>query len=126
MGSTSEDAAKHPDGDSENKTNVTALESGSIPSADDADLMRLTGHKPVLERNFSLLSLLAFSFMVVDSWLGITSALAAGISSGGTVSLIRGLHRQHCHNQTYADVFAAMAAERSCLSMAPSPYRSLL
>lgn len=53
---------------------------------EDVDLMRLTGHKPVLERNFSLLALLSFSFMVIDSWLGITSAQATGISSGGPVS----------------------------------------
>jgi choline transport protein len=54
--------------------------------SDDAELIRITGHKPVLERNFGLFSLLAFSFMIVDSWLGIASALATGISSGGPVS----------------------------------------
>jgi choline transport protein len=71
-----------------------AMTSGDAPTAsertsllsDDAELIRLTGHRPVLERNFSLFALLSFSFMVVDSWLGIASALATGISSGGPVS----------------------------------------
>lgn len=67
------------------KTGTSLSEQASL-DADDVDLMRLTGHKPVLERNFSLFALLSFSFMVVDSWLGITSALATGISSGGPVS----------------------------------------
>lgn len=54
--------------------------------SDDYDLIQITGHKPVLERNFNAFSLLAFSFMIVDSWVGVTSGLPAGISSGGTVS----------------------------------------
>lgn len=53
---------------------------------DDLDLMELTGHKAVLERNYSTFALLSMSFMIVDSFLGITGSLAAGISSGGTVS----------------------------------------
>jgi choline transport protein len=73
---------------------AVAMTPGDVPTAsectsllsDDAELIRLTGHRPVLERNFSLFALLSFSFMVVDSWLGIASALATGISSGGPVS----------------------------------------
>ncbi|KIX01381.1 uncharacterized protein Z518_09106 [Rhinocladiella mackenziei CBS 650.93] len=57
---------------------------------DDLDLMELTGHKPVLQRNYSRFALLAFSFMIVDSWSGIIGSLATGISSGGTVMLIYG------------------------------------
>lgn len=70
-----------------NKVDTAPSEQTSF-NDDDVDLMRLTGHKPVLERNFSLFALLSFSFMVVDSWLGITSALATGISSGGPVSSV--------------------------------------
>ncbi|KAL1845287.1 hypothetical protein VTK73DRAFT_741 [Phialemonium thermophilum] len=57
---------------------------------DDLDLIQLTGHKPVLERNYSKIALLAFSFMIVDSWSGMIGSLATGISSGGTVMLIYG------------------------------------
>lgn len=96
MTSNSRGVAEHPEADYRNRTNVVASESGSITSSDEADLIRLTGHTPVLERNFSLFALLSFSFMVVDSWLGITSALAAGISSGGTVSLTCIIDRQFC------------------------------
>lgn len=39
---------------------------------DDVDLVRLTGHKPVLERSFSLFALLSFSFMIVHSSMDIT------------------------------------------------------
>lgn len=53
---------------------------------DDLDLIELTGHTPVLERNYSRFALLAMSFMVVDSFMGIVGSLAAGINSGGTVS----------------------------------------
>jgi choline transport protein len=52
---------------------------------DDLDLLELTGHKPVLERNYSRFALLALSFVIVDSWCGIIGALATGINSGGTV-----------------------------------------
>lgn len=53
---------------------------------DDLDLMHFTGHKPVFERNYSRFALLAYSFIIVDSWSGIIGSLATGISSGGTVS----------------------------------------
>ncbi|CAH0033152.1 unnamed protein product [Clonostachys rhizophaga] len=68
----------------------TALKPQEPIADDDLDLMQLTGHKPVLERNYSRFALLAFSFMIVDSWSGIIGSLAAGISSGGTVMLIYG------------------------------------
>jgi hypothetical protein len=53
---------------------------------DNLDLMQFTGHKPVFERNYSKFALLAYSFIIVDSWSGIIGSLATGISSGGTVS----------------------------------------
>ncbi|KIW46646.1 hypothetical protein, variant [Exophiala oligosperma] len=71
---------------------ITEPEIGTMkPIAnDDFDLVQLTGHKPVLERNYSRFALLAMSFMIVDSWSGIIGALATGIASGGTVMLIYG------------------------------------
>ncbi|CUM67311.1 uncharacterized protein PRCAT00005004001 [Priceomyces carsonii] len=56
---------------------------------DDLDLLQM-GHTPALQRNFSRFSLLALSFMIVDSWLGISTSLGTGISSGGTAMLIYG------------------------------------
>ncbi|KAK2742936.1 hypothetical protein FQN57_005066 [Myotisia sp. PD_48] len=69
--------------------NVESADSQDIDS-DDLELVRITGHKPVLERNYDLFSLLAFSFMIIDSWIGIVGGLSAGISSGGPAMLIYG------------------------------------
>jgi hypothetical protein len=59
---------------------------------DDLELMELTGHEQVLERNYSTFGLLAMSFMIVDPFMGIMGSLAAGISSGGTVSFLKNLN----------------------------------
>ncbi|EXJ89092.1 hypothetical protein A1O3_02156 [Capronia epimyces CBS 606.96] len=74
------------------RVSMSDIEPGSTKNIahDDIDLVRLTGHKPVLERNYSRFALLAMSFMIVDSWCGIIGSLATGINSGGTVMLIYG------------------------------------
>jgi choline transport protein len=68
---------------------IQSVEEGTPLSKDDLDLLR-AGHKPILERNFSFFSLLAFAFVVVDAWNGLIASLATGIDSGGTVMLIYG------------------------------------
>jgi choline transport protein len=56
---------------------------------DDIDLMK-TGHKPVMKRNYSFMSILAFAFMTVIAYVGIMASMGSGINSGGTVMLIYG------------------------------------
>lgn len=48
------------------------------------------GHVQELRRNFSLFSVLGISFSLANSWFGISTALVAGINSGGPVQLIYG------------------------------------
>lgn len=48
-------------------------------------------HKTNLSTNFSWWSLFGISFGLTNSWLGISSSLATGISSGGAVLIVYGL-----------------------------------
>ncbi|KAK6361132.1 hypothetical protein TWF730_004879 [Orbilia blumenaviensis] len=58
----------------------------------DIDNKRLadTGYTPDLNRDFSILSILAVGFSVTNSWFGISASLVTGIYSGGTVVTIYG------------------------------------
>ncbi|CAI7664623.1 unnamed protein product [Penicillium bialowiezense] len=49
------------------------------------------GQVHTLRKNFSLLSVIGIGFSLANSWFGISTALATGISSGGPVQLVYGL-----------------------------------
>ncbi|KAL6415858.1 hypothetical protein AUP68_00063 [Ilyonectria robusta] len=57
--------------------------------ADDQNLERL-GYNQELKRNFSLTSMLALSVSLMATWEALCSTMAAGLVSGGPVSLIYG------------------------------------
>lgn len=57
---------------------------------DNAQLMAL-GHKPVLERNFSFLSMLGMGFAILNSWTALSTSMSLALPSGGPSSVIWGL-----------------------------------
>ncbi|CAH0020386.1 unnamed protein product, partial [Clonostachys rhizophaga] len=49
------------------------------------------GQEEQLRKNFSIWSVLGISFSLANSWFGISTALVAGINSGGPVQLVYGI-----------------------------------
>ncbi|WFD47458.1 hypothetical protein GLX27_002110 [Malassezia furfur] len=66
----------------ENDTEVTDY--------DEAQLLAL-GHEPVLERNFSFLSMLGMGFAILNSWTALSASMSLALPSGGPSSVIWGL-----------------------------------
>lgn len=61
-----------------------------IANNDDAQLLAM-GHKPILERNFSSLSLLGLAFAILNSWTALSVSMSLALPSGGPSSVIWGL-----------------------------------
>ena len=49
------------------------------------------GHRGLMRRRFSTLSLVAAGFSLTNSWFGVSTAMVTGINSGGPVVLVYGL-----------------------------------
>ena len=49
------------------------------------------GHTPVLERNFSFLSMLGLAFAILNSWTALSVSMSLALPSGGPSSVIWGL-----------------------------------
>lgn len=68
---------------------------GTVISIDDVESVDSNAsneeHEVGLERNFSFLSLLGFSFGLINSWLGVATQLGIVISSGGATIMVWGL-----------------------------------
>ena len=57
---------------------------------DDAQLAHL-GHKPELQRKFSLVSMLGLAFAILNSWTALSASLSLALPSGGSTSVLWGL-----------------------------------
>ncbi|KAI5810273.1 amino acid/polyamine transporter I [Peziza echinospora] len=59
------------------------------PSSDDERLVEM-GYKPELNREFGLISCLAFGFSISNTWVAVAGALITGIANGGAVIFVWG------------------------------------
>lgn len=75
-------------------TSIKSFRSGKHRAAgtdyDEAQLMAF-GHTPVLERNFSFLSMLGLAFAILNSWTALSVSMSLALPSGGPSSVIWGL-----------------------------------
>lgn len=55
----------------------------------DDEFVAALGHKPVLQRNFSFLSMLELAFL--DSWMVLSVSVSLALPSGGPSAVVWGL-----------------------------------
>ena len=72
---------------------TSSLEGAPSTGSVDADALALRsmGYDPLLQRNYSVLSILSVAFALTNSWFAISAALVTGINSGGPVLIIYGV-----------------------------------
>lgn len=71
---------------------LSGLEAHEASTTDrDALALAAMGYEQVMQRNFSILSVLGVGFSLTNSWFGISASLVTGINSGGPVLVIYGI-----------------------------------
>lgn len=61
------------------------------PEHADDEFVAAVGHKPVLQRNFSFLSMLGLAFTILNSWTALSVSVSLALPSGGPSAVVWGL-----------------------------------
>ena len=61
------------------------------PVLTDDEVVAALGHEPVLQRNFSFISLLGLTFAILNTWTALSVSMSLALPSGGPSAVIWGL-----------------------------------
>ena len=84
------------------------------PQDDDADVLARLGKKQVTQRNFSFLSIVAFSCAILITWQGSTVTYGTALNSGGLGALV------YQFIIVWIGMFSTFLSIGECVSIAPT------